>query len=203
MGYVPNINHHGGNLTGVSLFNNSLGAKQLELLHQMVRANSIIAVLTNPQNPSTDLHVKDYEEAARKLGHEIRTASASNGADLAAAFADLAQHQITSVVVNDDAFFNAQQARIAELAARHSIAAITANREHVVAGALMSYGTNLPEAYRQCCIYAGKILKGEKPGDLPIIQPTKFEFVINMKSASSLGLSVPPALLVFADEIIE
>jgi putative tryptophan/tyrosine transport system substrate-binding protein len=183
-----------GNLTGVSLFK----------LHQLVRANSVIAVLLNPENPSANLHLKDLEKAAQKLGHEIRVARASKANDFGAMFADdLVQHRIASIVVDDDAFFSGQAVRLAELAARHSIAAIYSNRDAVADGGLMSYGVNIADAFRQCGVYVGRILRGEKPGDLPVFQPTKFEFVINLKTAKALGLTIPETLLATADQVIE
>jgi putative tryptophan/tyrosine transport system substrate-binding protein len=160
-------------------------------------------VLSNPENPSADLHLKDMEEAAQKLGHEIRVARASKANDFDAIFADLVQHRIASIVVDDDAFFTTQRVRLAEMAARHSIAAIYSVRDAVADGGLMSYGANIADAFRQCGIYTGRILKGATPGDLPVFQPTKFEFVINLKTAKALGLTIPDTLLATADEVIQ
>jgi putative tryptophan/tyrosine transport system substrate-binding protein len=203
MGYVASINRPGGNLTGVSLFNISLGAKQVELLHQLVPANSVIAVLSNPENPSADLHLRDLEEAAQKLGHKIYVTRAMKVDEFADIFADVAQHRIASIVVDDDALFNGQRARLADLAARHKIAAIHSNREAVEAGGLMSYGGDIVDAFRQCGIYIGRILDDEKPTDLPVQQSTKIELVVNLKTAKALGLTIPETLLATADEVIQ
>jgi putative tryptophan/tyrosine transport system substrate-binding protein len=203
MGYVAGLNRPGGNLTGVSLFNISLGAKQIEMLHQLIRADSAIEVLSNPENPTTELHLTELKDAAYKLGREVRVAKASRASDLAAIFANLVQDKIDAILVDDDAFLINQRVQIAVLAARHALVAVYPNREFVVAGGLMSYGPNVADAFRKCGAYVGRILQGEKPADLPVQQPTKFELVINLNTAKALGLTLPPGLLVAADEVIE
>jgi putative ABC transport system substrate-binding protein len=203
MGYVAGLNRPGGNLTGVSLFDISLGAKQLEMLHQFVRADSVIAVLSNPENPSAELHLMELKDAAHKLGREVQVARASRSSDLAPIFANLSQQRIDAILVDDDAFLSNQRVQIAVLAARYAVVAVCPNREFVAAGGLMSYGPNVPDAHRQCGVYVGRILKGEKPADLPIQQPTKFELVINLNTAKALGLTIPATLLATADEVIE
>jgi putative ABC transport system substrate-binding protein len=203
MDYVTALNRPGGNLTGVSLFNISLGAKQLEMLHLMVGVHRPIAVLLNPENPSAELHLKELEKAARELGHEIQVARASRVDEFPLIFANFAQQRIDAILVDGDEFLQSQGTELALLAARYAMATISSNSSYVAVGGLMSYGPNLADAYRRCGICAGRILKGEKPAELPIIQPAKLELVINLQTAKALGLTVPADLLATADEVIE
>jgi putative ABC transport system substrate-binding protein len=202
MGYVAGMNRPGANLTGVSIFNISLGAKQVEMLHQLLRPDGAIALLSNPENPSAHLHVKEIRDAAQKLGRDIRLVTARQDGDIAEVFVNVVRYGIGAMIVDDDAFFNSRKARLVELATENRIETVFSNREFVAAGGLMSYGTDLVDAYRLCGVYTGRILQGDKAADLPVIQP-KVEFVINLKTAKALGISIPPTLLAAADEVIE
>jgi putative ABC transport system substrate-binding protein len=202
-GLVPRLNRPGGNITGVTLFTTTLATKRLELLHELVPAAAVIAFLVNPNNPRTEFDTQDMEAAARGLRQQIVILKAGSDRDLDAVFATFAERSIGGLLVGNDPFFNSRPAQLAALAARHAIPAIYGLREYAVAGGLTSYGTNLTESYRQAGIYAARILSGEKPADLPIQQPTKFEPVINLKTAKALGLDVPDKLLAIADEVIE
>jgi putative tryptophan/tyrosine transport system substrate-binding protein len=202
LGLVTALNRPGGNVTGVSNFSNVLAAKRLELLHQLAPTSDVIASLVNPDNPNAAPDSRDVQEAARVLGLPILVLNA-RGDDFDQAFASLVQRRARELVVAADPFFINRREQLAAIAARHGVLAIYNQREFVEAGGLMSYGTNLPDAYRQAGVYTGRILKGEKPGDLPVLQPTKFEFVINLKTAKALGLNVPDKLLALADEVIE
>ena len=203
LGLVASLNRPGGNLTGVSPFISVLGAKRLELLRELVPTAAEVAVLFNPKSPEAETVSRDVEAAAHAIGLQIHVLTASTERDIDAAFASLVQRRIGAVVVGTDPFFTLHRDRLLALAARHTIAAIYDNREYAEAGGLMSYGTNIPDAYRQLGVYAGRVLKGEKPADLPVQQPTRFELVINLKSAKALGLTVPLTLQVAADEVIE
>jgi putative ABC transport system substrate-binding protein len=204
LGIVNSLNRPGGNITGVSLFTGTLAAKRLEVLHQLVPTATVIAMLVNPDNPNAELDRKTVEEAARTIGLQIVVLRASNATEIERAFASLSQYKAGALFVAGDPFldFNGRDQLIA-LAAHHAIAASYDFRDCVVAGGLMSYGANLAEGYRLIGNYTGRILKGEKPADLPVLQPTKFELVINLKTAKTLGLAVPQSLLVAADEVIE
>jgi putative ABC transport system substrate-binding protein len=202
LNYVAGINRPAGNLTGLSIFNISLGAKQLEMLHEVLRPGSVIALLSNPDNQNAHLHLKDIRDAAQKLGLDIQFMTARQDDDIAKAFADGARNRISAIIVDDDAFFNSRRIMIVALATQTKTATIFSNREFVVAGGLMSYGANHDDAYRQCGVYTGRILQGDKAADLPVVQP-KLEFVINLKAAQSLGINIPPPLLAAADEVIE
>jgi putative tryptophan/tyrosine transport system substrate-binding protein len=203
LGLVTALNRPGGNVTGVSNFSNVLAAKRLELLHQLAPTSDVIASLVNPDNPNAAPDSRDVQEAARVLGLPILVLNARGEADFDQAFASLVQRRARELVVAADPFFINRREQLAAIAARHGVLAIYNQREFVEAGGLMSYGTNLPDAYRQAGVYTGRILKGEKPGDLPVLQPPKFEFVINLKTAKALGLNVPDKLLALADEVIE
>jgi putative tryptophan/tyrosine transport system substrate-binding protein len=187
LGLVTALNRPGGNVTGVSNFSNVLAAKRLELLHQLAPTSNVIAFLVNPDNPNAAPDSRDVQEAARVLGLPILVLNARGEADFDQAFASLVQRRARELVVAADPFFINRREQLAAMAARHGVLAIYNQREFVEAGGLMSYGTNLPDAYRQAGVYTGRILKGEKPGDLPVLQPTKFEFVINLKTAKALG----------------
>jgi putative tryptophan/tyrosine transport system substrate-binding protein len=182
------------------LFVTAMESKRLGLLRALIPGVQLIAVLLNPNRQS--YQKRDVEEAAHAIDQQIELLSASNESEIDAAFATATQLRAGAMLVGGDPFFNSQHEKIVALAARHAIPAIYEQREHALAGGLMSYGTNLSEAYRQAGVYAGRILRGEKPGDLPVVQSTKFEFVINLKTAKALGIEVPPNLSAQADEII-
>jgi putative ABC transport system substrate-binding protein len=202
-GLVDSYNRPGGNITGVSLITVELAAKRLELLRSMVPKAAQIAVLVNSENPVTEASTRDVQSAARTLGLQLHFQPASNERDLETAFAAFAQKRVEALFIAADAFFTSQRDRITALAARHALPASYAVREFADAGGLLSYGPNFAEAYRLAGIYVGRILKGETPANLPVEQPTKFELVINLKTAKALGLTVPPTLLAIADEVIE
>ena len=185
------------------LFTSLLGTKRLELVRQLLPANALVAVLVNPDNPNADLDTAQLEDAARALGQPISFVRARTETEIDAAFATLAERRVSALLVNTDPFFLARPAQFVSLAARNRIPAIYAQREFVAAGGLISYGASLADGYRQVGIYAGRILKGERPADLPIVQPTKFEIAINLKTAKALGLQIPDRLLALADEVIE
>jgi putative ABC transport system substrate-binding protein len=201
LGLVASFNRPGGNVTGFWGYTSLLGAKRLELMRQLLPTNTSIAVLVNPDNPNADIDTADLQDAARALGQSISFVKARSEAEIDAVFATLGEQRVSALLVNADPFFLAQRAQFVALAARNGIIAIYAQREFVAAGGLISYGVSLADGYRQVGLYAGRILKGERPADLPVVQPTKFEMVINLKTAKALGLDVPPTLL--ADEVIE
>ena len=202
-GLVPNLNRPGGNITGESAQNAELGPKRLELLHEVVPAATTLALLVNPTNPNAETLSTDLHAAARKLGLQLQVLHTSAEPEIDTAFETLLQLQAGGLMIGHDAFFNSQSERLATLALHRAMPTIYQFREFAAAGGLMSYGTDLADSYRQTGVYAGRILKGEKPGDLPILQPTKFELFINLKTAKALGLTVPPSLLARADEVIE
>jgi putative ABC transport system substrate-binding protein len=202
-GLVVNLNRPGGNITGVVFFNSVLGAKRLELLRQLVPAAATIAMLVNPNTANTEAERQDAQAAAQSIGKQLVVAEVGHERDFEAAFATFVQHRAGGLMVGAGGFLNAHRERLIALAARHAIPAIYAQRETAAAGGLMSYGTSITAAYRQAGIYAGRILRGDKPGDLPVMQSTTFEFVINLKTAKTLGLEFHPQLLATADEVIE
>jgi putative ABC transport system substrate-binding protein len=202
-GLVMSLNRPGSNATGVYIFQQALEGKRLAFLRGLVPAAGLIAVLLNPTNANFQAQLRGVQDAARALGQQVTILSASTERDIDVAFATVAGSGAGALLVGSDPFFNSERDRVVALAARHAIPAIYEGREFVTAGGLASYGTSLADAYRQSAIYAGRILRGEKPADLPIVQPTKFEFVINLKAAKALGLQVPPGLSSSADEIIE
>jgi putative ABC transport system substrate-binding protein len=202
-GFVASLNRPGGNLTGVSFLVVLTVAKRLELLRELVPTATTIGMLVNPNNPNTKSVTGDAQTAAKTLGKKLVVVKAATEHDFDTAFSNLVQEKVDSLLVETDPFLLDRREQIVALAARHTLAAIYPFREFATAGGLMSYGTSLSSAYRQAGVYAGKILKGEKPADLPVIQATKFELVINLKTAKALGLTVPPTLLVTADEVIE
>jgi putative tryptophan/tyrosine transport system substrate-binding protein len=202
LGLVASLNRPSGNITGVNFLANELGAKRLELLQQLVPKATLIGFLVNPRNRNAESETSDMEEAARALGRQAVVLRASIAGDLESAFATLAQRRAGALVVAGDPFFDSQRSQIVALAARHSLPMYFLHG-FVTAGGLMSYGASITDAYRQAAIYAGKILNGAKPADLPIVQPTKFELVLNLKTAKALGLEIPDKLLATADEVIE
>jgi putative ABC transport system substrate-binding protein len=200
---VASLNRPGGNATGVVFFNNELGPKRLEVLRELAPNVTKIAMLVNPKNPNTKPDTERILSAVRRFGLQILVLSASSERELDAAFARLVEQQAAALIVGPDPYFNTLRDQLITLAAHKAIPAIYELREFVAAGGLISYGTNIAEAYRHAGKYAGRILKGEKPADLPVQQSTKFELVINLKTAKALGLAVPPTLLARADEVIE
>jgi putative ABC transport system substrate-binding protein len=202
-GLVASLGHPGGNTTGVSFFSSTLEVKKLEIVHELVSRDALVAVLVNPNNPQGGIQADDLQAAAAMLKRPLTVVKAGNEADINEAFATLKRMNVKGLVVVGDPFFNSRRKQLIALAARDAIAAIYSNRENVDEGGLISYGASLPEAYREVGLYAGRILKGAKPADLPVLQPTKFEMVINLKTADALGLTLAPALLDRADKVIE
>ena len=202
-GLVASLNRPGGNLTGISVLNVELGPKRLELLHELVPAASIVALLINPTHPAAETASKDLQAAARTLGLEFHVLHASTEHDFDTVFATLAQVRAGALVIGADPLFVSRSEQLAALTVRHAVPAISLSREFAVAGGLMSYGSSVRDSYRQIGVYAGRILKGEKPADLPVQQITKVELIINLKIARALGLTVLLPLLGRADEVIE
>jgi ABC-type uncharacterized transport system substrate-binding protein len=200
---VASLNRPGGNITGVTTFNAVLGSKRIELLHELVPNAAMMALLVNPNYPSAGSEIRETLAAAHALGHNLIVLNASTEGEIDAAFAKLAEQRVGGLIVTGDPFFVSRRNKLVALAAQRQVPTIYVQREFAVAGGLIGYGTNITDAYRQAGIYAGRILKGAKPGDLPVVQPTKFDFVINLNTAKALGLDIPPKLLTLADEVIE
>ena len=203
LGLVASLSRPGGNVTGVTLFSGVVLTKRLGLLRELAPNSTTIAMFVNPNNPNAEVDTKDVRDAARELGLQLHVFDAVKDGDVDAAFASLIKHNASALVVGADPFIDTQRHRIVALAAQHAVPAIYAWREFVHAGGLISYGARLADAYREAASYTGRILRGAKPGDLPILQPSRFELVINLKTAKTLGLTVPPQLLARADEVIE
>jgi len=204
LGLVASLNRPGGNVTGVNLFTSTLAAKRLELLHELVPTAKVIAMLVNPANPNSELDTRAVQAAAPTIGVQIVVLKASNGAEIGKAFDALSQYKVDAILVGADPLFdNSGRDQMIVLTARHAVPAIYDWRDVTVAGGLVSYGSNLAEGYRLAGVYAGRILKGAKPADLPVQQPSKFEFVINLKTAKALGLTIPNQMQLLADEVIE
>jgi len=202
IGLVPSLNQPGGNITGMGIFNASLGAKRLELMKDLMPNAGVIGYLLNPAHQKSELEAKSVVAAANALGIDVRILNAKSESELDSTFEGLKRH-VGGLVVSGEPFFDSQRERIVGLAAKYAVPTIYAWREYVRAGGLISYGTDLPESYRQAAVYAGRILKGEKPANLPVVQPTKFYMAVNSKIAQSLGIEVPPRLLGLADEVVE
>jgi putative ABC transport system substrate-binding protein len=203
IGLVPSLNKPGGNITGMAVFNATLAGKRVELTKELIPTAAVIGYLLNPLDQMSAVESKDALAAARALGIDLKVLTASSEEDLETGFAAMANLRADALVVSGEPFFDSKRDRIVALAARSGVASVYAWREYVLAGGLMSYGTDLPESYREAAIYAGRILKGEKPANLPVKQPTKFRLAVNLKTAKALGLAVPPPLLARADEVIE
>lgn len=202
-GLVASLNRPGGNVTGVSMLATALAAKELELMHQLVPSASAIGAIVNPNYPGARSQMDEFQRAAGKLGVRGILISASSADEIDAGFEGMAREGAKGVLVANDPFLLGRREQLVALAARYGIPAIYTQRQMVIAGGLASYGANFADGYRQAGIYIGRVLKGERPADLPIVQPTKFELAINLRTARTLGIDIPPALLATADEVIE
>lgn len=202
-GLVPSLNRPGGNVTGIAFMFTRLGAKNLELLRELVPKARVVGVLINPSNPNAEPQLKDLEAAAQALGQELVVLRAATEQAIDDNFVGLAQHPIDALIISADGFLIGRQDQLVALAARYAVPTMYPLGQYVTAGGLMSYGAKLSEAFRRTGIYVARVLKGERPADLPVQQSARFELLINLKTAKALGLSVPPSLLALADEVIE
>jgi putative ABC transport system substrate-binding protein len=202
-GLVVSLNRPGGNVTGISSMNNGLAAKQLGLLHQLLHRDARFAVLVNPGNPQSQSVITDVRAAAAAMGQQLEILTATTKRDISPAFSDAVQKRADALLISTDPLFTNRPVQLATLAARHAMPTVYALREFAEVGGLMSYGSNFIDLFRQAGSYTGRVLKGEKPADLPIVQATKFELVVNLQTAEALGLDVPATLLALADEVIE
>jgi len=205
LGLVASLSRPGGNATGVTFNSTELGSKRLEMLHELVPRATLIAFLVNPRNPNAESSIADTQASAKILGVKLLVVNAVNASDLDVAFATIVQQRADALVVGTDVLFNGPRRtqQLITLAAVHAVPTMFSGRDRVAAGGLISYATDIDDMLRQAGFYIGRILKGEKPADLPVLQPTKFELAINLKTAKALGLTVPPSLLARADEVIE
>jgi putative tryptophan/tyrosine transport system substrate-binding protein len=203
IGIVASLNRPGGNATGVTFFSSELAPKRLELLRELVPQATIIAVLVNPTNQTNEMTSRDVETAARQVRQQIIVLRASNADEIETAFVTMAGQRAGGLLINGDAFLNNQRDQLVELAARHRIPAVHFDPGFTTAGGLMSYSDDRVESWRQAGLYVGRILKGEKPADLPVLQPVKFDFIINLKTAKALGIEFPPSFQLRATEVIE
>ena len=203
VGLVTSLSRPGGNLTGVSLLNVELGSKRLELMHELIPTATVVAALVNPNNPNAETLSRELPAAARALGLQLHVLHASADGDIDMVFANLLELRAGGLVIGSDPFFNSRSEKLAALALRHALPTIYQYRAFAATGGLISYGGSSTEPFRQAGVYAGRILKGEKPADLPVVQSTKVELIINLKTAKALGITVPPSLLARADELIE
>jgi putative ABC transport system substrate-binding protein len=203
LGLVANLARPGGNLTGINYFNSELVAKRLELLREMMPAATRVAVLVNPTGPTAETTLRDVAPAARAMGIEVRIFRAGTSREIDTAFATMVQERVDALYVGNETFFNSRRVQLVHRATLHKLPTAYSQRQYAEVGGLMSYGTNVTNAFRQVGLYAGRILKGAKPADLPVVQATKFELVINAQTARMLDLTVPDKLLVAADEVIE
>lgn len=202
-GLVASIKRPGGNLTCISVFSVQLVAKRLELAREIVGNSEVIAFLTNPKNPNSKIDIQEMDEAAKGLSQSIVQLHASSETECDAAFASLAQQSAKALIISSDPYFNTVIEKLVALARRYSVPTIFPRREFSTAGGLVSYGSNLSEAYRQLGTYAGRVLKGDKPADLPVVFPTRFDLIVNLKTAKSLGIELPTGILLRADAILE
>jgi ABC-type uncharacterized transport system substrate-binding protein len=203
LGLVASLNRPGRNVTGVTQLSSELVSKRLGLLHDLIPTATTIGLLVNPTDPRAETQTRDMQEAAHALGLQIHVLNASTEGEIDTAFANLAQLRAGALFVGTGELFTRRPKQLAALAARQRVPAIYQYREFAAAGGLISYGTSLTDAYRLTGIYTGRVLKGEKPADMPVLQPTKFELVLNLKTAKALGLEIPPGVLAIADEVIE
>jgi putative ABC transport system substrate-binding protein len=202
-GLVTNLNRPGGNLTGVTNLNSVLLLKRLGLLRELVPTADVVGVLVNPDNPNTERRVIDLQEGAHSIGQQVTVLNARHEDDFATAFATAAKQRIGALLISDDLFFGSRAEQLAALAIRHAVPTIYPSRRFVVAGGLVSYANIRGQTYTQIGVYVGRILKGEMPADLPVVQTSKFELVINLRTSKALGLTIPPTLLALVDEVIE
>ena len=203
VGLVASFSRPGGNVTGMTNFMNVLGAKRLELVSEVVPGATVLALLVNPSNPNAEPDTRDLQTAAQALGRRLIVLTASTDGDIEGAFTAAVERNVRAMFINIDSFLTSRNPQIAALAARHRIPTIHPFREYVATGGLMSYGASFADAWRQSGGYVGRIVKGAKPADLPVLQPTKFDLTINIKAAKALGLEIPPTLIARADEVIE
>src|SRR5262245_58888209 len=203
LGIVASLARPGDNITGVSFLLSDVAAKQVELLHELVSRGAAIGFLVNPKDPTSEAATKDAHAAAGALGHKLVTVNASSGTEIEPAFAALAQRKISAVFVNADPLYTVNSQKIVALADRHRMLTVTSTEGFAADGGLISYGTSINEANRQLGVYTGRVLKGARPGDLPVVQSTKFHLAINLKTAKALGLTIPQSLLLRADQIIQ
>ncbi len=202
-GLVVSLNRPGGNVTGITSLNTGLGVKQLGLLDQLLHRDARFAVLVNPNNPQSQSVITDMQAAALAMRQQLEILTATTNRDISPAFSDAVQKRADALLISADPLFTNRPVQLATLAARHAMPTIYALREFAEAGGLMSYGSNFTELFRQAGTFTGRVLKGEKPADLPILQATKFELLINLQTAEAIGIDVPPTLLAIADEVIE